>query len=171
MSGKQNDKQPVYRTDSLVDTMWNEYESGVSRFRERVEEREAAYLSFVEESRKTSEEYGSNLEGIYSNFSKARCGRLKSVTEQMIPDSQLAEIAQKLESLASTPLKYSTKVMSQSGKRFEEGTREFIKVSREGRHAWISIHDEFLKLGREYQRTLLRGLEDTSRSFTGIGRS
>ena len=66
MSAKQNEsKQPGYRVDSLVDTIWNEYESEISRLRQRAEQREDVYLSFVEESRKTfpriRDKFGRNL--------------------------------------------------------------------------------------------------------------
>ena len=111
------------------------------------------------------------MEGIYNNLSKASRDRLKTVTEQMSLDNQLVEVGQKLENLALTPTKFSNELLNQSGKRFEEGTREFIKVSREGRNAWSLINDEFMKLGREYHRTILRSLEDTARSVTTVGRS
>ncbi|GAX90761.1 hypothetical protein [Effusibacillus lacus] len=154
-----NDKK--YQVDSFVDAVWENYEANVTRARKQLEETEEACLNVWTEVRESMKKQRGNFEGFWKELADKSSGLSNGQSEEW------KNVAGKMTELAFTPLKFAMDFMDQVEQRWEDNTREFVKIQRERRNAWVELADQYAAQARSNSRTFWRGFEDRLRPFTG----
>lgn len=188
------EEKEKYVSDSYVETFWKNYESRLSRYRQYVENREDSYLNAITETRKFSDEFRKNLEGVFKDALKVNKDIVKRIStlpkeevkenelqnqsenqqlESMVAAEddevrkELQNVYQKVEEISLAPWKYTFQFIDRLERGVESNMKEYIQFRRESRKGWSGVVDEYIKLTRTQHLNLARRVEDGVRALSG----
>lgn len=153
-------------TDLFVNTLWDQYEQSLARFRKLRETQEDAFLNSFKEVLKFNKEYRSSIGSLYQQTRKTNLELAKGVVSninnreekvEVVPKlrdfdevtNQLKEVTQQVEKLAITPVKSTFTFIDQLEKSLEKNAESYLTYSRERRKAWQQVTDEYVKQARK----------------------
>ncbi|WP_144552287.1 hypothetical protein [Bacillus sp. X1(2014)] len=173
---KQNETN--YVTDSFINIFWGQFEAAVSRTRELREQQQELYLNAIKETTKFNGVYRNTLKGLFEQVTTINSDLRKGIfqynvikgnesTEVMTEslNSQVSEVASKLEELYLTPINSAFDLIESTEKRFEQNSEAFIESTNEALNAWESVTDNYLKQARETHENIAHRLEDSVRGL------
>lgn len=153
-------------TDLFVNTLWDQYEQSLARFRKLRETQEDAFLNSFKEVLKFNKEYRSSIGSLYQQTRKTNLELAKGVVSninnreekvEVVPKlrdfdevtNQLKEVTQQVEKLAITPVKSTFTFIDQLEESLEKNAESYLTYSRERRKAWQQVTDEYVKQARK----------------------
>ncbi|MEH6995393.1 hypothetical protein V7075_22315 [Neobacillus drentensis] len=169
-------EETSYVTDPFIETLWDQFESAVSRTRELREQRQELYLKAVKETTRFNGVYRTTLKGLFEQATKVngdlRIGLFQNnifktnesaheVTESL--KSQVSEAATKLEELYLTPINSAFDLMERTEKLFEQNSESFIEYTNKAWNAWEAVTDNYLQQARKTHQNIAHRLEDSVR--------
>ncbi len=167
-------------TELFVETVWDQYEESLERSNQFSEDREDAYLKSLKEVIKLNQEFRKSLSSIYRESKETNSEIVKGVSnfasKNGVKDElnfteltdQLSDVSTRFEKIALTPIKSTFDLLDRFEKGIEENSESFIQYSRERRGGWQKVTNEYAKLARDSQKSLLNRFEESFKILTSV---
>lgn len=175
-------------TDLFVNTLWDQYEQSLARFRKLRETQEDAFLNSFKEVLKFNKEYRSSIGSLYQQTRKTNLELAKGVVSninnreekvEVVPKvrdldevtNQLKEVTQQVEKLALTPVKSTFTFIDQLEDSLEKNAESYLAYSRERRKAWHKVTDEYVKQARKTNHEAVGFVREKSKELVKAAKS
>ncbi|SEM96777.1 Polyhydroxyalkanoic acid inclusion protein (PhaP_Bmeg) [Mesobacillus persicus] len=175
-------------TDLFVNTLWDQYEQSLARFRKLRETQEDAFLNSFKEVLKFNKEYRSSIGSLYQQTRKTNLELAKGVVSninnreekvEVAPKlrdfdevtNQLKEVTQQVEKLAITPVKSTFTFIDQLEQSLEKNAESYLTYSRERRKAWQQVTDEYVKQARKTNHEAVGFVREKSKELVKAAKS
>lgn len=171
-------QEEIVLTNPFVDTLWNQYEQSLERARKLQESREEAYLNAIKEVIKFNKEFRKSLSGLYEQSKKTNSEIFKGVSNNLMKKDeenqenenpelkkQMKEVSERLEKLATTPIKSTFNLVERLEDNFEETSENYVHYARERRSGWQNVTNEYVKIARNNHKLLVNRLEESMKVF------
>jgi hypothetical protein len=157
------------QTNPFVDTLWDQYEQSLGWARKITEGSEDAYLRSVKEVTNFNHKYRNTLTNLYKESRKTNSEIIKGVSSTLVKKGedgnevteQVREVSNRLEKLALTPIKLTFDLFDRYDKTLEENSENFVHYSRERRHSWQKVTNEYIKAARNNHKKLVGRFEES----------
>ncbi|MEB1807006.1 MAG: hypothetical protein LPK26_06860 [Bacillaceae bacterium] len=183
MSQKAKQKNETnHVTDTLVETLWDQYEGALARYRTQTDERYDAYLNALKQTRKFNQDYRETLKGFYQEARNTNKevynGITSNITERLQREpsekskevqNQWRDVTSRLEEISVTPMKQMFEMINRVEDRIEQNTEQYINYRRNRRKAWASLTDEYIQYARTQNINAARRLENSFRTLVNTG--
>nr|WP_263328269.1 hypothetical protein [Neobacillus sp. Marseille-Q6967] len=161
-------------TNTLVDTLWNQYEQSLEWSRKYRESRENAYLNAVKQTVSVNKQFRSTLVKLYQESRKTNDGIVKGVSGTFLKrdensyevTEQFQDVSNRLEKLALTPVKVTFEYLDRLDHNLEENSENLVKYAREQRSGWEKVTNQYIASARNYQKNLFGRFEESYKVLT-----
>ncbi|MFD6442373.1 hypothetical protein ACFWDG_21900 [Peribacillus sp. NPDC060186] len=180
MSQKKNEQiEKAYISESIVNTVWNQYEGAIERSRKVLENQEEVYIRTLEETSKFNAELRKSLTSFYEGNKKVNADLMNSFqsnkAEEVLSEGHRSfinegqEVVNRFENIMLTPLKSSFDIMERFEKRAVENNKAYIENLQTHRKERTANSNEYINLARTAQLRFLSRVEDGFKVMVGSG--
>jgi hypothetical protein len=176
---KNEQKEQEYLSDSIVNTIWNQYEGALQRSRKLRENRYEAYIKALQESTKFSSEYRNTLKTFYEETKKTNADVINQIQPKNSEEKflqkrqelrdQWKNVGNQWESLFLTPIKSSFDVAEKLEKRAIENSKTYLENLQKSSKERSAASDEYIKLARDTHQKFVRRVEDSVKVLVSVG--
>ncbi|WP_209123732.1 hypothetical protein [Alkalihalobacillus sp. BA299] len=169
-------------SEILVETLWDQYEGAIARYRQQTDERFNAFLNAIKQANQLKGSYRKSIRGFYKEARNTNQDLVKGLTSNIADrlsndpsekskelQNQWQDVSNKLEEITFTPVKQMFDMMDRIENRIEQNTEEYIKYRQKRRKAWATLTDEYMRYTKAQNINMARRIEGSFRSLAKTG--
>lgn len=174
---QKKDNEKEYVTDSVLETIWDQYSAAQKNSREFNENQIEVYIKTLQEASVFNSEFRNALISFYEQ-SKAANANILNQLQRMSSDkenseakqvikNQLEDVTKRLENLMITPVKASFNIMERLEQRAIENSQAILQHQQKRRQELASSTDKYIQFAWETNKKFAHRLEDSFKVLVG----